>query len=317
MINTEYLIEARELSKRFKVQSGFKTNHINAVSGASFGIKKAKTLAIIGESGSGKTTLGRTLLRLTEPDSGKIIYAQKDITNEQMKPYRKKMQIIFQNPASSLNPKMTAGQIIKEAIDIYKLAKDKKEENEKINLLLEHTGINKKYANRYPHEFSKGQQQRITIARAIAVEPEFMVCDEPTSALDVSIQSQIINLLLKLQRDKEISYLFISHDLALVKYISDETAVMYMGCIVEKSKSGELYTHPYHPYTVDLINSYIADGKSFNLIGKEKTANQNGANEQNGCVYAQKCKYAEDICRQAKPPLIEVTTEHYCACHIL
>ncbi len=264
--------------------------------------------------------MGRTLLRLTEPDSGRIIYDGIDITKGPMRSYRKKMQIIFQNPASSLDPKMTAEKIIAEAVDIHKLAKDRNEKNEKIYFLLEQTGINKKYAQKYPHEFSKGQQQRITIARALAVEPEFIVCDEPTSALDVSIQSQIINLLMKLQQDKGIAYLFISHDLALVKYISDEAAVMYKGEIVEKSISGEIYAHPCHPYTIDLLNSYKTDKKAYDFKNSEKTSRDNDfykLDVQQGCAYADKCKYTQNICRKINPPLLEIADNHYCACHLL
>ncbi|NMC57648.1 MAG: ABC transporter ATP-binding protein [Eubacteriaceae bacterium] len=320
MNNAEFLIEARDLNKKFKIKTGFKINYINAVENANFGIKKGKTLAVIGESGSGKTTLGRTLLRLTEPDSGKIIYDGKDITKEKMKPYRKKMQIIFQNPSSALDPKMTAKQIIVEALGVHKIAKDKKEQNERIACLLAQMGINNAYADRYPHEFSKGQQQRITIARALAVEPEFIVCDEPTSALDMSIQSQIINLLMKLQQDKDIAYMFISHDLALVKYISDETAVMYMGSIIEKSKSAEIYSNPAHPYTIDLLNSYSQDDKAYNFMHFKSPHHNNGLNKsagQKGCAYAVKCKYAKDICRQIKPEMLQITADHYCSCHLL
>lgn len=320
MNNAEFLIEAVELSKKFKIKSGFKTDYINAVESASFAIKKGKTLALIGQSGSGKTTLGRTLLRLTEPDGGKIIYDGIDITNVKMKPYRKKMQIIFQNPAAALDPKMTAKQIIAEAVGIHKLAKDKKEENEKISNLLNQTGLDIKYAQKYPHEFSKGQQQRITIARALAVEPEFLVCDEPTSALDMSIQSQIINLLMKLQQDKGIAYLFISHDLALVKYISDETAVMYMGSIIEKSKSSEIYSNPAHPYTIDLLNSYAANNNVYSFMHSHCKSHNDDLykdSAQKGCVYAAKCKYAKDICRHIKPLMSQIASNHYSACHLL
>lgn len=320
MGNFEYLIKAVELNKKFKIKTGFKSNYINAVCNASFEIKRGKTLALIGESGSGKTTLGRTLLRLTEPDSGRIIYNGEDITGVKMKRYRKKMQIIFQNPASSLDPKMTAEKIIAEAVDVHRLSENKKEENEKITNLLEQTGINIKYAQRYPHEFSKGQQQRITIARALAVEPEFIVCDEPTSALDVSIQSQIINLLIKLQQEKGITYLFISHDLALVKYISDETAVMYKGRIIEKSASDEIYAHPCHPYTIDLLNSYKKDKTAYGFKRTDKISCDKDfykSDEQTGCAYADKCKYTQNICKQIDPPLLEIADNHYCSCHLL
>lgn len=321
MNNAEFLIEAIDLSKKFKIKTGyFKTDYVKAVDNASFGIKKGKTLAIIGESGSGKTTLGRILLRIVEPDCGKIIYHGKDITNIKMKSYRKKMQIIFQNPASALDPKMTAKQIIAEAIGVHKLAKDKKEENEKIANLLNQTGLDIKYAQKYPHEFSKGQQQRITIARALAVEPEFIVCDEPTSALDMSIQSQIINLLMKLQQDKGTAYMFISHDLALVRYISDETAVMYMGSIIEKSTSAEIYSNPAHPYTIDLLNSYSACDKAFNFMQFKSQPHDSAINksaEQKGCAYAVKCKYAQDICRHIKPTMSQIAINHYSACHLI
>lgn len=258
------LVEITGLKKYFPVKEGFlKSNFVKAVDDVTLHIKKGETLGLVGESGCGKTTLGRTILRLHEPTEGKIIYDGEDITNVNMHSYRRRMQIIFQDPYASLDPRMTVGDIIGEPLDIHKLYKNRQERQEKIYGLLETVGLNKEHANRFPHEFSGGQRQRIGIARALAVEPEFIVCDEPISALDVSIQAQIVNMLEDLQKERGFTYLFIAHDLSVVKHISNRIGVMYLGHLVELTSSNELYKNPMHPYTKTLLSAIpIADPKS-------------------------------------------------------
>ena len=236
------LLEIESLKQYFPVKSGFKKmNYVKAVDDVSFFINEGETLGLVGESGCGKTTVGRTILRLYEPTEGKIIYDGVDITNVNMLPYRRKMQIVFQDPYASLNPRMTVGDIVGEPIDIHKLASSKQERRDMIISLLDKVGLNSEHATRFPHEFSGGQRQRIGIARALAVNPEFIICDEPISALDVSIQAQIINMFEDLQRDMGLTYLFIAHDLSIVKHISNRVGVMYLGKMVELATSEELY----------------------------------------------------------------------------
>ena len=316
MADADYLLQVKDLHKKFRVKSGLSKSYITAVDNVNMSIKRGQIFALIGESGSGKSTLAKTVLRLIEPESGKIIYDGNDITHVKMKPYRKKMQIIFQNPASSLNHLMTARQIIGEAIDIHKLADSKSEREDRINSLLDMTGINKKYAGRYIHEFSTGQAQRIAIAASLAVQPEFIICDEPTSALDVSVQSQIINLLLALKEESNLTYLYITHDIALASYLSDQTGVMYGGSIVETASSEELLSYAYHPYTSELINTYKSTGSN----GCEKSLRPDtfsGKQYNKGRAYAHKCPYTSQICEIQKPQLTQISPAHYAACHIL
>jgi oligopeptide transport system ATP-binding protein len=273
---------------------------------------------LVGESGSGKTTIGRTLLRLYEPTAGSIIYNGKDITKVQMQPYRRKMQYIFQDPYASLNPRMTVGDIIGEPIDIHNLAKDRNDRRERINSLLDEVGLNSEHATRYPHEFSGGQRQRIGIARALAVQPEFIVCDEPVSALDVSIQAQIINMLEKLQRDMGLTYLFIAHDLAVVKHISQRIGVMYLGKIVELTSTKELHANPLHPYTRALLSAIPVFDPKINKERKRIILEgeiPNPLNPPQGCVFSTRCAYAKDICHEQGPSLVEVGAGHHVACH--
>jgi len=231
--NNEKLIEIKNLKKYFPIKEGFfKTNHVKAVDDVSLFIRKGETLGLVGESGCGKTTLGRTILRLHEPTEGQIFYEGKDITHVDMLPYRRKMQIIFQDPYASLDPRMTVGDIIGEPLDIHKMYSSKEERKNKIYKLLETVGLNAEHANRFPHEFSGGQRQRIGIARALCINPELVICDEAVSALDVSIQAQVLNLLKDLKEEKNLTYIFITHDLSVVEYISDRIAVMYLGIIV-------------------------------------------------------------------------------------
>ena len=290
------LIEVHNLKKYFPVKTGFmKMNHVKAVDDVSFYIEKGETLGLVGESGCGKTTLGRTILRLHEPTEGKIIYKGEDITHVDMLPYRRKMQIIFQDPYASLDPRMTVGDIIGEALDIHKMYSSKAERRDKINALLDIVGLNTEHANRFAHEFSGGQRQRIGIARALAVDPEFIVCDEPISALDVSIQAQVVNMLEDLQADRGFTYLFIAHDLSVVKHISSRIGVMYLGHMVELAKSNELYRKPLHPYTQTLLSAIpIADPKASRA--KQRIILQGDIpspmNPPSGCTFRTRCPYA-------------------------
>ena len=257
----EILLEVKNLKKYFPVRTGFlKKTNLKAVDDVSFFIRKGETLGIVGESGCGKTTLGRSILRLEEPTSGDIIYDGESIIGKDMKPFRSKMQIVFQDPYASLDPRKTVADLIGEAMDIQKLYQTKTERKEKILDLMKLVGLNSEFYNRFPHEFSGGQRQRIGIARALAVDPGFIVCDEPVSALDVSIQAQIINMLEELQQEKKLTYLFIAHDLAIVKHISTRIGVMYLGHMVELTDSAELYRNPLHPYTQMLLSAIPIPG---------------------------------------------------------
>lgn len=333
---SDELIKVEHLKQYFPAGGvGKKKKYIKAVDEVSFTIKRGETLGLVGESGCGKTTTGRSLLRLYEPTAGRITYDGEVIfdsglpqedgsvskkVNVNMLPYRRKMQIVFQDPYASLDPRMTVGDIVGEAIDIHKLAKDKEERYNQIISLLEKVGLNSEHANRYPHEFSGGQRQRVGIARALAVNPEFIVCDEPISALDVSIQAQVVNMFEDLQESMGLTYLFIAHDLSVVKHISDRIGVMYLGKLVELADSMELCFHSMHPYTRSLISAIpVADPK---VARANKRIVLEGdvpspLNPPTGCRFRTRCPYADEHCAFVEPQLKEVKPGHYAACHHL
>ena len=320
-------IEVEHLRQYFPA-GGFGKNrkYVQAVDDVSFTIAKGETLGLVGESGCGKTTTGRSMLRLYEPTGGKFTYDGEtifDVENKvyaEMLPYRKKMQIVFQDPYASLDPRMTVGDIVGEAIDVHKLAANKQERYDLIIEMLRRVGLNSEHANRYPHEFSGGQRQRVGIARALAVNPEFIVCDEPISALDVSIQAQVINMFEDLQKELGLTYLFIAHDLSIVKHISDRIGVMYLGRLVELADSYDLIDHSLHPYTKSLISAIpVADpriartNKRIVLEGDVPSP----LNPPSGCTFRTRCPYATDECKKSSPELKEYKEGHFVACHNL
>ena len=322
---SDTLVQVEHLQQYFPAGGyGKNKKYIQAVDDVSFTIERGETLGLVGESGCGKTTTGRTLLRLYEPTGGRFIYDGDVIFDVEKKikvdmlPYRKRMQIVFQDPYASLDPRMTVGDIIGEAIDVHKMAANKKERYEIIIEMLRRVGLNSEHANRYPHEFSGGQRQRVGIARALAVNPEFIVCDEPISALDVSIQAQVINMFEDLQEQMGLTYLFIAHDLSAVKHISNRIGVMYLGRMVELADSYELITRPLHPYTKSLISAIpIADP------GKARESRRivlegdvpSPLNPPSGCRFRTRCPYADETCAAAAPEWKEIEKGHFAACH--
>ena len=322
---SDKLLQVEHLKQYFPAGGmGKKRKFVKAVDDVSFFVNKGETLGLVGESGCGKTTTGRSILRLYEPTGGKITFDGKvilDVENKvkvDMLPYRQKMQMVFQDPYASLDPRMTVGDIVGEAIDIHKLATNKKERHDMIISMLEKVGLNSEHANRYPHEFSGGQRQRVGIARALAVNPQFIVCDEPISALDVSIQAQVVNMFEELQEQMGLTYLFIAHDLSVVKHISDRIGVMYLGKMVELADSYELVARSLHPYTKSLISAIpIADpikaraSKRIVLQGDVPSP----LNPPTGCRFRTRCPYADECCAQKEPEWREVEKGHYVACH--
>lgn len=316
------LVEVQNLKQYFSVSGGgfFDKKVVKAVDDVSFFVNKGETLGLVGESGCGKTTTGRTLLRLVEPTGGKIIYDGKDITHAKMLPYRRKMQIVFQDPYASLDPRMTVGDIVGEAIDIHKLAANANERRDRIVELLSLVGLNTEHANRYPHEFSGGQRQRVGIARALAVNPEFIVCDEPISALDVSIQAQVVNMFEELQEKMGLTYLFIAHNLSVVKHISNRIGVMYLGKLVELADSSELTFHSIHPYTRSLISAIpVADPEITRNTQRIVLQGDvpSPVNPPSGCRFRTRCPYADQRCADEEPVFREVSSGHFAACHHL
>ncbi len=322
---SDKLLQVEHLKQYFPAGGmGKNRKFVKAVDDVSFFVNKGETLGLVGESGCGKTTTGRSILRLYEPTGGKITFDDNvilDVENKvkaDMLPYRQKMQMVFQDPYASLDPRMTVGDIVGEAIDIHKLAANKKERHDMIISMLEKVGLNSEHANRYPHEFSGGQRQRVGIARALAVNPQFIVCDEPISALDVSIQAQVVNMFEELQEQMGLTYLFIAHDLSVVKHISDRIGVMYLGKMVELADSYELVARSLHPYTKSLISAIpIADpikaraSKRIVLQGDVPSP----LNPPTGCRFRTRCPYADECCAQKEPEWREVEKGHYVACH--
>lgn len=317
-MSSEYLVEVKDLKQYFPIRTGFmKTTLLKAVDGVNFGIKPGETLGLVGESGCGKTTVGRTLLRLYKPTGGEIYYDGNLITDQNMIQYRPKMQMVFQDPYSSLDPRMTVEEIIGEPLDVHKLYSTKTERREKILGLMELVGLNAEHATRYVHEFSGGQRQRIGIARALAVDPRFIVCDEAVSALDVSIQAQVINMFEELQEKLGVAYLFIAHDLLVVRHISDRIAVMYLGRVVETADADELYESPIHPYTQSLLSAVpIPDpkiAKSSQRIILEGDV-PSPLHMPSGCAFRTRCRFATEKCAQECPSLTDRGNGHMVAC---
>ncbi|WP_445490682.1 ABC transporter ATP-binding protein [Niallia sp. 03133] len=318
-MSQQVLLKVEKLSKNFTLDHNVQLQAVNEVS---FHINKGETFGIVGESGCGKSTLGRTIIGLYKSSKGTIHYDNKKMETLREKEkfsFYQKMQMIFQDPYASLNPRSTVREIIAEPMEVHQLYKNKKEQNERIYELLESVGLNKEHANRYPHEFSGGQRQRIGIARALALNPEFIIADEPISALDVSVQAQVVNLLKKLQKEKGLTYLFIAHDLSMVKQISDRIGVMYLGNLVELTTSRELYAKPLHPYTEALLSAIpipdpdLEDQRQRIILKGELPS---PINPPSGCVFRTRCPKAMDICAKEKPAWQEVGEDHFVACHL-
>ena len=322
-MSSEYLLEVEHLKQYFPVQQGFKKIPLKAVDDISFSIRPGETLGLVGESGCGKTTVGRSLLRLYQPTAGKITFEGEVLFDSEnhievdMLPYRKKMQMVFQDPYSSLNPRMTVEDIIGEPLDVHHLYSTKEERREKVLSLMETVGLNAEHAMRYAHEFSGGQRQRIGIARALAVNPKFIVCDEAVSALDVSIQAQVINMFEELQEKLGVAYLFIAHDLLVVHHISDRIAVMYLGHMMEIADADELNDNPIHPYTLSLLSAVpipdpetARNSKRIILEGDVPSP----MHMPSGCPFRTRCRYATEQCANEMPPLTDRGDGHFVAC---
>lgn len=316
------LVEVKHLKEYFNINVGmFKSKPLKAVDDVSFSIKKGETLGLVGESGCGKTTVGRTILHLYKPTAGEIIYDGKPIvTKDDINEFRKKATMVFQDPYSSLDPRMTVSDIIGEPLDIHKMYSSKGERREKILELMSQVGLNSEHASRYAHEFSGGQRQRIGIARALALKPEFVVCDEPVSALDVSIQAQVINMFDELQEKMGLTYLFVAHDILVVRHISDRIAVMYLGKMVELADADEIYSHPLHPYTKSLMSAVPQPDPKVARANKRIVLSgdiPSPLNAPSGCPFRTRCPYAAERCAEEVPEFKEVSSGHFAACHRL
>ena len=317
----EIVLKVENLTKHFPVR-GSRSRVVHAVDGVSFEIARGQTLGLVGESGCGKSTCARTIIRIYEPTAGRIELCGKDITaldQKQLKPFRRDMQMIFQDPYASLNARMTVRDIISEPLRAHGLARDAKEVDQRVNDMLASVGLSQEHARRYAHEFSGGQRQRVGIARALILNPRLVICDEPISALDVSIQAQVVNLLRSLQQKQGLTYLFIAHDLSMVRYVSDQVGVMYIGRLVEKCAADEIYAHPLHPYTQGLMGAVpVADPR----LSRQKTASSiegdlpSPVNPKPGCRFCTRCPYAKPICHEQNPALKEAAPGHFVACHL-
>ncbi len=315
----EIVLKVENLTKHFPVR-GSRSRVVHAVDGVSFEIARGQTLGLVGESGCGKSTCARTIIRIYEPTAGRIELCGKDITaldQKQLKPFRRDMQMIFQDPYASLNARMTVRDIISEPLRAHGLARDPKEVDQRVNQMLASVGLSQEHARRYAHEFSGGQRQRVGIARALILNPRLVICDEPISALDVSIQAQVVNLLRSLQQKQGLTYLFIAHDLSMVRYVSDQVGVMYIGRLVEKCAADEIYAHPLHPYTQGLMGAVpVADPR----LSRQKTASSiegdlpSPIDPPQGCRFCTRCPRATQRCREEEPPFQEAAPGHYVAC---
>ena len=309
------LVEIKHLKKYYNTPRGL----LHAIADVTMDIEKGKTIGIVGESGCGKSTLGKTLIRMEDATDGEVYFDGKEVTHmsqHEFKNMRMRMQMIFQDPYASLDPRMSVSQLIAEPIQTYHLAKNKKELDEMVFQLMEEVGLAKRLANSYPHELDGGRRQRIGIARALSLNPEFIVCDEPVSALDVSIQAQILNLLMDLQEEKNLTYMFITHDMSVVKHISDDIAVMYLGQVVEKAEYQELFAKPLHPYSQALFSAIpvpsIHDRQKRIVLKGEITS---PVNPKPCCRFAARCPYATDLCREQEPELRDMGNNHFVKCH--
>lgn len=326
-MNKNILLSINKLKLYFPIRGGLIGSrikgYIKAVDGVTFNIYEGETLGLVGESGSGKTTVGRTIIQLYNPTDGDVIFKGqnlKDLKPEEIRKSRRYMQIIFQDPYASLNPQMRVSEIIGRPLRIHKLVTTKAEETERVNEILNMVGLQNSYRDRYPHEFSGGQRQRIGIARALITKPDFVVCDEPISALDVSIQAQVVNLLEKLQSELKLTYLFIAHDLSMIRYLSTRVAVMYLGKIMELARSGDLYENPLHPYTKALLSAIpipdpILEKQQKRILLEGDIPNP--ANPPDGCNFCTRCPLAIELCFKVEPEYREVEDGHFCACHLV
>ena len=314
------IVEVRNLKEYFNINMGmFRTKPLKAVDNVSFAIQPGETLGLVGESGCGKTTVGRTILHLYKPTGGEVLYKGRKIqTKADIQAFRNKASMVFQDPYSSLNPRMTVADIIGEPLDVHKLYSSRQERQERILELMSYVGLNSEHAARYAHEFSGGQRQRIGIARALAVNPDFIVCDEPVSALDVSIQAQVINMFAELQEKFGLTYLFIAHDLLVVRHISDRIAVMYLGKMVELADANEIYDHPLHPYSKSLLSAVPAPDPKIARANQRIVLSgdiPSPLNAPSGCPFRTRCPYACDKCAESMPDFQEVSAGHFVACH--
>ena len=318
--NEQMLVDVRHLKQYFNINVGWlKTKPLKAVDDVSFSIRRGETLGLVGESGCGKTTVGRSILHLYQPTGGEVFFNGRPIKgNADIRELRKKATMVFQDPYSSLNPRMTVSDIIGEPLDIHNVYRNKAEREEKILELMDEVGLNSEHASRYAHEFSGGQRQRIGIARALALNPEFIVCDEPVSALDVSIQAQVINMFVELQEKMDLTYLFIAHDILVVRHISDRIAVMYLGKMVELADAAEIYDHPLHPYTRSLMSAVPQPDPKVAKANKRIVLSgdiPSPLNAPSGCPFRTRCSFAKECCAESMPEFKEVKPGHFVACH--